>query len=120
MKKEIKEWINNIQNTNNKEKILKIYNIIIDNFKKIEPCIKWNQLFFLDNKKFIIAIASYKNHISVAIDKQIMDQISDTTLSIYEKTNYLFKIKANDDIDKKTIIDLINKSLNKKNSNKFW
>ena len=116
------EWIENIENQNIKLRVEEIHNFVLNKFPQLHVEIKWNQLMFLLNQTFILALSVFKNHISIAPEKQTMILFDKRFREEkIETTSMLFKIQHNREIPWRLIEDIVETNINdKKNSSKFW
>lgn len=95
-----KNYIESIESTVQKNRMVEIFNWIRANFPSLDETIKWNQPMFMDHGTFIIGFSIAKNHMSFTPEEYGITVFSeDIKKSGYEHTKGIVKIKWTDEID---------------------
>ena len=117
----MQKWFESINNDEIKSMIKNIYDVLINN-SNLNLSIKWDNLFITFNDSFIIALAPYKKHISIALDKKILNIYIEQLIDMnYELTNNLFKIGVNQKINIELIQSMVNSAIDlTKDKKTFW
>ena len=120
--KDFQMFLNNIGETDKKERMKGILNDIKRHFPQLKEEIKWNQPMFTDHGTFIIGFSISKAHIAVAPEAVVISLFEkEIEEAGYSHTQELFRIKWTDQVD----FDLLHKLVaynieNKKDMTKFW
>ncbi len=95
-----KNYIDSIESTEQKNRIIEIFNWIRENFPNLDEVIKWNQPMFTDHNTFIIGFSMAKHHISFSPEVySVALFLEDIEKSGYEYTKGLVKIKWTEEVD---------------------
>jgi len=120
--KEFTEFLNKIDNLENREKLEEILVHISETFPQLKREIKWNQPMFTHHGTYIIGFSTAKPHIAISPEKFTLDKfLEDIEKAGYTSSKMIFRIKWTDDVD----YDLLDKMIafnieDKKDYGKFW
>lgn len=106
---------------NQTKRITKVFSFIENEFPELHLEMKWSQPMFLLDKTFIISFNLAKKHISIAVEKVILDEYVELISESYQHSKMLFKIKNSEVVNYDLLKLLINKSIDlKKGMDRFW
>lgn len=116
------EFLNKIENDENREKLVKLLQWIQHTFPNLKAEYKWNQPMFTNNGTFIIAFSVAKNHVSIAPEKVALDHFTDEiTKAGYDYSNQIFRMKWKQEFNYDLIGRIIQFNIDdKKDSKTFW
>lgn len=117
-----KAFLNQIDDTDQRQRVEQIFEHISTRFPQLESVIKWNQPMFADHGTFIIGFSVAKNHLAVAPEMVALNRFEDEIHKAgYQRTNQILKIQWKDEVD----FDLLERIIafnieDKKTTTKFW
>lgn len=116
------EYLLTIENIEQREKLAKLLDAIKDKYPHLKETVKWNQPMFTDHGTFIIGFSAFKNNISIAPEKVIIDAFSDEIISLgYTHTKQLIKYNWDQEWNLDLIYKIIDHNiLTKKDITSFW
>src|SRR6056297_1520519 len=119
---EFREFLNEIDNLKNREKLEEILIHISEKFPQLKREIKWNQPMFTHHGTYIIGFSTAKHHIAISPESLPLDKFrGDIEKSGYTTSKMIFRIKWTDDVDYKLLDKMIAFNLeDKKDMKKFW
>jgi uncharacterized protein YdhG (YjbR/CyaY superfamily) len=117
-----KDFIEGIQDESKKNKLITIFEFIVNKFSNLTPRFAWNQPMFTDHGTFIIAFSVAKNHISVAPEAKAIQKFKEQIeKSQYECSSMIFRIKFTQEIDFLLLEKIIEFNIiDKAEHSKFW
>lgn len=117
-----KDFIEGIQDESKKNKLITIFEFIVNKFPNLTPRFAWNQPMFTDHGTFIIAFSVAKNHISVAPEAKAIQKFKEQIeKSQYECSSMIFRIKFTQEIDFLLLEKIIEFNIiDKAEHSKFW
>ncbi len=116
------DYIQEIDNTEYREKMKRMLFWISREFPSLEPVIKWKQPMFTHHGTYIIGFCISKQHIAVAPEQDAIIHFGEEIKkSDYTSTENLFRIKWNQVIDYELLKKVIEYNISQKAScNSFW
>lgn len=116
------EFLEGIENPENREKLKNILEWIHEKFPQLEPIVKWNQPMFVDHGTYIIGFSVSQKHIAVSPEvagmKRFTEQINQAG---YSQTNNIFRIGWNESVDFELLEEMITFNIiDKAEATKFW
>lgn len=117
-----KDFIEGIQDESKKNKLITIFEFIVNKFPNLAPRFAWNKPMFTDHGTFIIAFSVAKNHISVAPEAKAIQKFKEQIeKSQYECSSMIFRIKFTQEIDFLLLEKIIEFNIiDKAEHSKFW
>lgn len=116
------DFINNIQNQTQKEKLSSIIQFIDEKYPHFERKIAWGQPMYTDYGTFIIGFSVSSKHISVSPEFKGMEKFREELIKAnYNPSTMMFRILNTQEINfdlLKRVIDF--NVLDKKNIQTFW
>lgn len=118
----LKNYLDKIEDIQQKEKVKVILSTIENSFPDLEIVVKWNQPMFITHGTFIIAISYSKKHISIAPEQAALSEFEEEfTQKGYHRTKELLLYPWDEPHD----LELINKMVafnieDKKEMTKLW
>jgi len=95
-----KAFLNQIDDTDQRQRVEQIFEHISTRFPQLESVIKWNQPMFADHGTFIIGFSAAKNHLAVAPEMVALNRFEDEIHKAgYQRTNQILKIQWKDEVD---------------------
>lgn len=119
---EFKEFLDNIGNQDNRNKLEEVLIWIHNEFPDLEMVVKWNQPMFTDHGTFIVGFSVAKAHMAFTPEEYGIGIFKDKAEALgYATTKMLIKIKWNQDVDYDFMKDVISfKIEDKKECESFW
>ena len=116
------EFLAKIDNQQNREKLEKVLDWVIEKFPELEARIAWNQPMFTDHGTFIIAFSVSKKHLAVSPEKSVIERFApDIVKSGYDYTKMLIRIPWEMEVDYSLLEKLIEFNIiDKADSTTFW
>ena len=116
------EYLNSIDNLNNRYKLESILNWVRDNFPQLDERIAWNQPMFTDHGTYIIGFSISKNHISVSPEQAGIEYFADDISKAgYSYSKMIFRIKWTDPVDYPLLDKMIQYNIEDKTDyTSFW
>ena len=116
------EYINSIENEENRSKFIEVLEFVISEFPHLETVIKWNQPMFLDHGTYIIAFNVTKKHINIAPEKATMIYFDELIKSRDVAYTMMFiQMKWGKPIDFELLKEVIvHNIMEKKDTTSFW
>lgn len=120
--KTFNDYLNNIENSNNKETLKNVFNHIKDKYPYLKTEIKWSQPMFINEDTFIIGFNASKQHFSIAPERASIIYFEDYLKeNKIEYSKMIIKIKWGQEINFELIDMLIEHNLKEKAGYKtFW
>ncbi|MBN2880255.1 MAG: iron chaperone [Clostridia bacterium] len=122
MDKSFIEYIQKIEDIENRAKMEELLAWVSDQFPQLGTKIAWNQPMFTDHGTFIIGFSSYKKHIAVAPEKAAMDIfVDEIEKSGLSRTTQLIQMPWNKPIDYELLKRIIEFNIaDKQECATFW
>ncbi|WP_208560937.1 iron chaperone [Marinilactibacillus kalidii] len=116
------DFLSTIDQIEQRDKLAKILDYIIETFPDLKQRIAWNQPNFTDHDTFIIGFSVAKQHISVAPEvKALLAFAAAIEKAGYETTKGLFKIKQSQTVDYDLLKAIIAYNIeDKKECQTYW
>lgn len=116
------EYINLIENQENRNKFVEVLEFIIKKFPHLETVIKWNQPMFTDHGTFIVGFSITKNHINIAPERDTMIYFQDLIQARdVSSTKMLLQMKWTKPIDYELIEEIVKYNIiEKAKTTSFW
>lgn len=118
----LNDVLEKIDSEANRDKLKKVFDWIIQTFPNLEYKFGWNQPMFINEGTFIIAFSVAKKHFSIAPEKVAIDKFKKEFIEAgYETTDFIFRIKWDDEVDFDLLKKLIEFNITDKQGHpKFW
>ena len=117
-----KEYLDQIEDVDKKEKMNQILSWISLNYPNLETKIAWKQPMFIDHGTFIIGFSYAKEHISIAPEVKAIEAFNEKAKDQgYQTTQQLIKIKWKQPINFQLLKEIIDFNIDlKKDIHTFW
>ncbi len=117
-----KEFLDKIDNSQNRARVEEVLHWVSDHFQNLEPKIAWNQPMFTDHGTFIIAFSVAKPHMAVAPERVAIQHFTEEIeKSAYEYTKELIRFPWDKEVDFALLERIIEYNiLEKKECTTFW
>lgn len=93
-------WLEKIDNMDHRLKMQQVFEWVEDTFPQLGKTVKWNQPMFTDHGTFIIGFSISKNHFSVGLEKEVIDEMQEM---LEERgtdfTKMTIRVKWNEEVD---------------------
>lgn len=117
-----KDYLNNIENIDQRQRLEEVLEWIINTFPNLKTRIAWNQPMFTDHGTFIIGFSVSKKHMAVSPETVTIEYFADEIAkSGYDYTKMIIRIPWEKPIDYKLLKKMIEFNiLDKADYTKFW
>lgn len=119
---EFNDFLANLNNDNQRNKLIDVFDWIDMTFLKLEKRISYGQPTYTDHGTFIISFAAFKHYIYINSEMVVVDAFETLIKNLgYELGKGIIKVKNDLQIDFELLRRIINKQVEeKKDCQKFW
>ena len=116
------EFLNGIENPENRDKLAQILKGVHQEFPQLEPIVKWNQPMFSDHGTYIIGFSVSKKHIAVSPEVAGIKRFSKKIKKAgYSHTDNIFRIGWDEPVVFELLKEIIAFNIvDKTDATKFW
>lgn len=117
-----KEYLENIENPEHRQRVKEIVDWIADQYPFLDKRIAWNQPNFVHDGTFILGLSYAKAHVAIAPEQVAVAKFRQTaSANGYSTTDQLIRIRWNQPVDYVMLRELIDFNIKDKKGNKtYW